>query len=111
MTKKALIDTSQTTGQDDRGFPVIQVEDPTNIFDVCPAMEWKDCPDNYTAWAWWWDPATDSFRPIPWHGIEPTAEQMAVVDATKVEDDEGNYTYTQGYDFDWDTDTFYLVDL
>jgi hypothetical protein len=107
MTKKALIDTNELAGQDDRGFPVIQVEDPTNIFDVCPAMEWKDCPDNYTAWAWWWDPATNSFRPIPWHGIEPTAEQMAVVDETK--DAEGNYT--QGYDFDWDTDTFYLVDL
>jgi len=107
MSKKALINTNELAGQDNRGFPVIQVEDATNIFEVHPSLEWKDCPDNYTAWAWWWDPATDTFRPIPWYGIEPTAEQMAEVEASK--DAEGNFTKNPV--FNWTTDSFDIVDL
>lgn len=70
MNMKALISTIEPR---ETGYRVAQVVQDENTFPVASELMWVDCADDVVADQFWYDPADETFKPIP----EPT--QMAVL--------------------------------
>jgi len=102
MTKKALVNTNESKGQDNRGYRVLEVVDSGNEFEVHSSMEWKDCPDSIESYDYWYDPTTNTFRILPDAVHQSTAGALA-------EDAEGNLI--EDYQWDWTTDTWTKVSV
>ena len=95
--KKALISKSEFCGKDNANYRVVQVVDANNTFDVHSNLEWKDCEDNIEADKWSYDPATSTFKVLP-YGVDPSTA------GTLTHDDNG--VPTEKYVWDWDTETW-----
>ena len=62
--KKALISTNEPSFA---GFRIAQVEDESDIFEVCSELFWIDCADDVTADNFYYDPTTLAIlaNPLP----------------------------------------------
>jgi hypothetical protein len=66
---KALISSGETR---ETGYRVAQVEADAKIFEVAQPLFWFSCADDVVADQFWYDPETQTIKPIP----QPEPEQQ-----------------------------------
>jgi hypothetical protein len=55
------------------GYRVAEVEPDDKVFDVAPPLFWVDCENDVVADHFWYDPETQSIKPVP-EPEQPTEE-------------------------------------
>jgi len=65
---KALISPNEPR---ENGYRVAEVEPDDKVFEVAQPLFWVDCDENVVANLFWYDPKTETIKPIP----QPEPEQ------------------------------------
>lgn len=107
MAKRILVDTINKVGQDDRGYPVVDIRDTqAEEFECHSTLTWHSCSnDNVEILKYYLDPNTSTIRKVPLYW-EDDQESDAGALAT---DADGNPT--ERYEWDYTTDTWTKVTI
>lgn len=69
---KALISPNETR---ETGYRVAQVEPDAQIFEVAQPLFWVSCADDVVADQFWYDPETQTIKPMPQPDPEPIVKE------------------------------------